>query len=198
MAKAFKNSREVAFYIKSKKTKKGNTTYYMTKKLDDQCLDAEPEGFEVFEKPDTRTIFIRRRKPNKFGLKGVNIIKKELRKNKNIADFTIDINGALAKIYTTELEDERDNVFSGGLQDLLFSKNQMNVFRKIFQRYEERMRIKLVEKKGKKEYLVYRYCYRGSVDDWIVIDAGDDLSQLAKDNLHLIGTEAYFESFRLL
>lgn len=196
MAKEFKNSRNVAFYIKSKLTKKGNTTYFMTKKLDKECLDEEPQGFEVFEKPDSRTIFIRRRKPNKFGLKGVNIIKKELERNKNIADFKIDVNGDEVKIYTVDLEDERDNVFVGGLQDVLFSKSKMNVFRKAFQRFEERMRIKLMEKKEEREYLVYRYCYRGSVDDWIIIDAGEDLADMAK-NLQLIGTEEYFESYRV-
>jgi len=197
MATAFKNSREVAFYIKSKKTKKGNTTYYMTKKLDGECLEVEPDGFEVFEKPDSRTMFIRRRKPNKFGLKGINVIKKELNKNKDIADFKIDVIGDVVKVYTTDLESGADNIFSGGLQDLLFSKGKMDLFRKAYQRYEERMRIKLVEKKNEKEYLVYRYCYRGSVDDWIIIDAGEDLGQLAKDNLKLIGTEEYFESYRI-
>lgn len=196
MAKEFKNSRNVAFYIKSKLTKKGNTTYFMTKKLNKECLDEEPQGFEVFEKPDSRTIFIRRRKPNKFGLKGVNIIKKELERNKNIADFKIDVNGDEVKIYTVDLEDERDNVFVGGLQDVLFSKSKMNVFRKAFQRFEERMRIKLMEKKEEREYLVYRYCYRGSVDDWIIIDAGENLADMTK-NLQLIGTEEYFESYRL-
>ncbi|MEM1123122.1 MAG: hypothetical protein AAGJ18_21950 [Bacteroidota bacterium] len=197
MAKAFKNSKEQAFYIKSKKTKKGNTTYYMTKKLDNECLDEEPVGFEVFERPDSRTLFIRRRKPNKFGLKGLNYIKKELEKNKAISDFKVDVNGDIVKIYTTDLESGADNVFGGGLRDLLFNNAQVDIFRKAFQRYEERMRIKIVERKDEKEYLVYRYCYRGSVDDWIVIDAGEDLGQLAKDNLKLIGTEAYFERYRI-
>ena len=197
MAKTFKNSREEAFYIKYKKTKKGNTTYYMTKKLDEDCLDAEPVGFEVFEKPDSRTMFIRRRKPNKFGLKGINIIKKELNKNKDIADFKIDVIGDIVKVYTTDIEDSGESIFDGGLSQLLNSKERLDFFKKRFQRYEERMRIKLVEKKEQKEYLVYRYCYRGSVDDWIIIDAGDDLGQLAKDNLRLIGTEEYFESYRI-
>lgn len=198
MAKAFRNRKGVSFYIKSKKTKKGNTTYYMTKKLDAECLDAEPDGYEVFEKPDTKMLFIRRRKPNKFGLKGISTIKKALENNKNIADFQLDVVGGLVKVYTADLEDESSNVFGGGLQDLLFSQNRMTNLRKAFQRFEERMRIKFVEKKGVKEYLVYRYCYRGSVDDWIIIDAGDDLTQLANDNLKLIGTEEYFEAYRLM
>ncbi|GEM_PF-3781429 len=196
MAKEFKNSRDVAFYIKSKLTKKGNTTYFMTKKLDKECLDEEPQGFEVFEKPDSRTIFIRRRKPNKFGLKGVNTIKKELEKNKNVADFRIDVNGDEVKVYTTDIEASRESIFDGGLSQLLNSKDKLDFFKKRFQRYEERMRIKLMEKKEEKEYLVYRYCYRGSVDDWIIIDAGEDLIEMAK-NLQLIGTEEYFERYRL-
>jgi len=100
------------------------------------------------------------------------------------------------KIYTVDLESSADNVFSRGLQDLLFSKGKMDIYRKAFQRFEERMRIKLVEKKGEKEYFVYRYCYRGSVDDWIIIDMGEDLAELAK-NLQIIGTQEYFERHRV-
>lgn len=62
----FTNRRGNIYYVKSKLTKKGNTTYYMTKKKDEDCLNSLPDKYEVFEKPDTGVLYIRQKKEKMF------------------------------------------------------------------------------------------------------------------------------------
>jgi hypothetical protein len=64
-----------------------------------------------------------------------------------------------------------------------------------FARYEERMRIILVHRKGEREFIFQRYCYRGSIDDWITIDSGSDLEALVEKNLYHLGKESYYKLF---
>jgi hypothetical protein len=57
------------------------------------------------------------------------------------------------------------------------------------------MRVILTQHKSEREFVFQRYCYRGSIDDWIVIDSGSDLEALAQKNLYHLGKESYYELF---
>ena len=99
MAIEFKNVRQENYYVKSRKTKKGNTTYYVTKKRDKDCLDNLPKGYEVFERYDTGVMYIRKIKSSNIKIEEIKIIKRELKSNKSIIDYKLDINGDEIKIY---------------------------------------------------------------------------------------------------
>ncbi len=187
MALEFTNRRGDTYYIKSKLTKKGNTTYYATKNKDKDCLDSMPEGYEIFEIPDTCTMYIRRKKKNVFSPKEIEFIEETLKKNEAVAGFSLDIVGDLIKIYVAETDDfER---FKSLMKDNFANEKAMDVVKR-FVRYEEKMRII----KGKNDNFVFqRYCYRGSIDDWIQIDGGDDLEHLAETNLRHLGRQSYYE-----
>lgn len=176
------------YYIKSKLTKKGNTSYYMTKKLDDDCLKTLPKGYEVFEKPDSSVLYIRKVKPSLYTQKELNFIRKELKKNKNIIEFRLDVQGGNIRIYVAEKED--NNRLFELWEKPFFSQLKIDGMRKQFMRFEEKMRVKKLKIDG---YEFQRYRYRGRIDDWIWIDGGDDLEALAKQNLCYLGKESYFE-----
>lgn len=187
MALEFTNKQGDIYYIKSKLTKKGNTTYYATKKRGKDCLDSMPEGYEIFEVPDTSTMYIRRKKESAFDAKEVGLVEAVLKKNEAIADFQLDIVGNLMKIYVAETDNfER---LKSIMKDTFASSKSMDMVKKLM-RYEEKMRI-IKDKEG--EYGFQRYCYRGSIDDWIWIDGGDDLEHLAETNIQHLGKESYYE-----
>ena len=189
MAKEFKTRKGRTYYIKSRTTKKGNTTYFMTAKLDEECLNKSPDGYEVFEKYDTEIFYIRKKKELNFSNEDLTFIKKELKNNSSIDAYELDVNGGEIKIYTAE----KGNGMSSLKSLLSLDKQKMAFLGKALLSYEERLKIQV---EGK-EYIVMRYCYRGSVDDWIVIDAGDNLQELAKKNIIHLGKESYFELYRI-
>ncbi len=182
----FTNRRGDIYYVKSKLTKKGNTTYYMTKKKDEDCLNSLPEEYEVFEKPDTSVMYIRQKKEKMFDAKEIGFVEKALKENEEVAAFRLDIVGNMIKIYIADLETVEG--FERVMERMSVMKGRAELINK-FVRFEERMRI--IKEDG--EYGVKRYCYRGSIDDWVWIDGGVDLQDLAKTNIHHLGRMSYYE-----
>ena len=185
MAIIFKNQRKENYYIKSKLTKTGKTTYFLTKKMDKDCLDFMPEAYEVFEKYDSRMMFIRKAMPKQFSEKELKIIENELKKNKSIVDFKLDSYGDEVKIYVAE-----ENEISERLGMSSFDMKRLSAFLKNF---SELMKIKVVSIDGNKSYEVMRFCFRGSIDDWITIGWDTDLKKLAQQYLIHLGKESYYD-----
>ncbi len=194
MSRAIENSKKQSYFIKSKKTKKGNTTYYMTKKEDETCLDEVPVGYEVFEKYDSGVLFIRKKQKSMFDLKEINCIKTNLNKNDALIDYRLSINGKEMAIYIAEKE--RNNRLLGSLMEPFFTKTQIDHFKSIRKTFEESMRIIIHENKSEKEFEVQRYCYRGSVDDWITVGVESDIKKIRDGYLIHLGRDSYFELWR--
>jgi len=191
MAKAFKNQLGKAYYLKSRKTKKGNTTYFLTTKLDDSCLDMLPKEYEVYENYSAKMLYIRKKKKSEFSAEDIAIIERELSKNDSIDGFELNIHGDEIKIY--EMEDKSKNLSPDFFRGI--AKDKLNIAKAYLMQYTENMSIKKITKKGVVEYLVLRFCYRGSIDDWIVVDAGEDLETLAVSNLVHLGKESFFDLY---
>ena len=187
----FKNIRQQAYYIKSKKTKKGNTTYFMTRKKDEKCLDKIPQGYEVFERYDTGMMYIRKMKKSNFQIHEIKIIENELEANQSIIGYKLDINGDQIKIYVAEKE-ENERIAQTFDDSFLLQKIR---FSEKFKRFDEKIIINIKVSKQGKEFEIMRFCYLGSVDDWIVIDTGNNLELLTKKYLIHLGKESYYELF---
>lgn len=191
MPKSFKNSKGKAYFIKSKLTKKGNTTYYMTKKEEESCLDEIPEGYEVVEKYDSGLLFVRKKQQSLFSLKEINSIKTSLDHNKSLVDYRVSINGKEIAIYTVEKE-TNDRIAESPLSSF-FKMAQSNQYKSAWQNFEERMKVIIRKNKSGKEFEVKRFCYRGSVDDWITVGVESDIAEVGKRYLIHLGKESYYE-----
>jgi len=194
MVKEFKTIKGKTYYLKSRKTKKGNTTYYMTSKLDEACLNEVPKEYEVFEKYDLGVFYIRRKKPSKFSKKDIAIIENELKKCSSVDAYQLDVYGEEIKIYIAENANGLDLMMKKYFNASL-DKNKVLAARNALLRYEERLKINFQDNNDFKGFEVMRYCYRGSIDDWIVIDAGEDLKELAEKNIFHLGKESYFDLY---
>lgn len=149
-----------------------------------------PRGYEVFEKYDTNIMYLRKNKKSKYSLREITILEAELIKNTTVGSFKIDVYGDLIKIYIVDkgdLIDDDDSSKLSGFMGLINSK-----INSLF-RYNERMRIYKQTVNGEQEYKFQRYCYRGSVDDWILVDSGDEFKKLVKENIYHLGKDSYFE-----
>jgi len=196
MSISFTNYKGDKYFIKPKLTKKGNTTYYMVKKEEDTCLKELPDGYEVFEKPDTGMMFIRKIKKSVFNLTEIYAVKKELKKNENIVDYKLEINGDLMKIYTIETDESRGgNSYEGKFNMLLGSlgHRSSDFTAGMFRRFNERMRIHISLKKEERSFTFQRYCYKGRIDDWIDIGGGDNIKELAQQYVVHLGKMSYYE-----
>lgn len=198
MALEFKNRKGDSFYIKSRKTKKGNPAFFLTKKKDDKCLDIMPNGYEVFEKYDTGVLYVRKKKKSTFTKEEIALVEKELRSNKSLADYKLDVHGEEIKIYISEAGGG-----GGGSSQLLkmlgglgMSENKLKNTYEFLKKYEEQMRIISSGDKESRLFQISRYCYRGSIDDWIPIGLDHDFEALIRKFLPHLGKESYYDLFR--
>ena len=164
MALSIENCIGKHYFLKSRTTKKGNTTYYMTTKGDESCLNDIPTGYEVFEKYDTGSLFIRKKIESSFTQTEIDTLKKHLDKNKSIYDYRLSVHGKEISIYVADTR-----------------------------RFEEKMKIKFFEDKSERNFEVERYCYRGSIDDWIAIGCESDIDKIGSNYLIHLGKESYYE-----
>lgn len=181
------------YYIKPKTTKTGKTTYTLTKKKSEDCLNRIPKGFEVYERPDTGIMYIRKIIPSKLTKKDKQILERQLKKNKALAGFSILEKGKIITIFITEQsQTERLGNIFGKYLNLKGGSLQLKALNRL-QKYDARLQIKIEEKGKEKHYTFYRYCYRGVVDDWVVIGTGQDLKALAEKFIPHLGQDSYFE-----
>jgi len=61
------------------------------------------------------------------------------------------------------------------------------------QNYTAMLRFRLVDKE-ERTFAAERFCFRGSIDDWIFLDGPDTLEKLIKRYVKLLGTESFFDS----
>ncbi len=63
------------------------------------------------------------------------------------------------------------------------------------QHYTAILRFCLYDKE-KRTFTVERFCFRGSIDDWIPIAGPDDFRDIVKKHLKILGTDEFFDSHR--
>ncbi len=183
MAKGYTNRRGKTYYIKKRETKTGKITYTMTLKESEDCIDEEPTGYEVHELPESGQIVIRKKLPKAYNLRELHLIKNALEENETISDYKLDIKGKEVLIYISELPDTE---FFNRIEGLLRSNIGM------IKNYEARMKIIKVGEESDR-YAIQRYCYRGSIDDWITIGVSPRLNKLVEKYIYHLGKESYYE-----
>lgn len=58
--------------------------------------------------------------------------------------------------------------------------------------YDGVLRFVLVDKEDR-AFEVERFCYLGSVDDWIYLDGSDDMESLVKEYVPHLGKDSFYE-----
>ena len=61
------------------------------------------------------------------------------------------------------------------------------------QHYTAMMRFRLADKE-RRTFTAERFCFRGSIDNWIYLGGPDSLKKLTTKYIKLLGTEKFFDS----
>ncbi|MDI6722959.1 MAG: hypothetical protein QMD97_05340 [Candidatus Aenigmarchaeota archaeon] len=150
-----------------------------------------PEGYEVYENPNGQ-IFLRKKKPTMISDSEIRVVDEGMRKYSDIEHYKLDTKNNAIIVYLADqdaetiekLLPERYIAKYGGMEKALDSKLE----------YSPMMRFVLTDNE-KKRFVVERYCFLGSIDDWINIGGPDKLENLIKRYLKHLGKESFFELF---
>jgi hypothetical protein len=150
-----------------------------------------PEGFEIYENPNAQ-VFLRRIPPKIITDEERQVVEDGMRKYASVQDYKIDVRGNAIAIHTAHQESETfREMFTGFRPDLDQTKIAEFVAQAVH--YSPMMQF-LLEDEKRRTFTAQRYCFIGSIDDWIDIGHGL-LPTLVKRYVKHLGKESYFELF---
>ena len=178
------NRHEEKYYLKKALTKTGKIQHCAVKDIrkinPDDFVEEIPLGYEFYEEPQDARVYFRKIPVYNISDEEVEIIDSVMKKHETVSDYIIDkgVNDITVNIELIDKNDE--DYFHGFLRTL-----------KKYRRYESVLKF---GKEGKKsiEYTVKRFCYRSSVDDWIVLERSNDLKYLAQKYCYHIDKESLY------
>ncbi|MEM9216149.1 MAG: hypothetical protein AAGD25_17615 [Cyanobacteria bacterium P01_F01_bin.150] len=194
MGITYLNRREKTYYLHQSKTKTGKPKYFFSSKDEGELADFIPDGYEIYESPNSQ-VFLRKIPKKIITDEEVAIAEKGMRKFCQVSPFIVDVKKDILSIFTpsqsaSALADVTMN--SKLLRDK--SRADAEAYWNRMVDYHSDMRFILVDKQDRL-FQLQRYCYRGSVDDWINIDAPDKLEPLIAKYVKHIGQESMFELY---
>ncbi len=183
------NARRKTYYLHQGTTKTGKPKYHFAMNSEGQLAKAIPEGFETYENPNAR-VFLRRIRPKIITDEEKAIVEEGMRKYSDVQDYKIDIKGKAIVIYTCDQNADEFSQLLKGVNPFI-GEATVTEFFALSAHYSPMMQF-ILEDKKERRFAAERYCFMGSIDDWINIGDGP-LSKLVKTFVKHLDKESFFE-----
>ena len=157
------NRKGQTFYLHETRTKTGKPKYFFSMKDQGQLAGSMPEGFEVYENPDAQ-VFFRKKLPRIITDHEVAVVREGLRKH------------AGGQLCMADVREKHIVIYHSRGGDL----------------YQKVLRFTLVDE-DRRTFAAERWCFLGSIDDWIPLSGGGDLAKLVQRYGPHIGKDSFYE-----
>ncbi len=194
MALEYTNRRGETYFLQEGKTPKGRPKYYMGRKITGTALDEPPEGYEIYESPEQGQVLIRKIVPTEILPCERELVAQGVRRESGIAHVIVDVKANALIVYVPS---NSAAVIDETIRDLTrgFPFSDASGIREFMMRrsvYEKRLRFELIDPK-RRLFAVERWCFRGSIDDWIYLEGPARLAGLVKKYAKHLGKESFFD-----
>ena len=190
MAITHVNAKEKTYYLHQGTTKTGKPKYHFSMNSEGTLADAIPEGFEIYEAPDSR-VFLRRIPPKLITDEERQVVEDGMRKYSGVQDYQIDVRGKTIEVYTALQDRETFSEMFAAMRPPP-SKTKIAELVTQFMSFGLRMQFILKDKK-RRTFVAQRPGPLGWFDDWVDIDKPGKLSTLVKKYVPLLGEESFDE-----
>lgn len=153
---------------------------------------AIPEGFEIYENPNAQ-VFLRRIPPKLITDQELNTVKDGMEYFSHVDRYMLDVKKETISIFTPVQDISAISEFLRPTVTAL-GKNHEDIQALLEQTlsFTSDLRFILVDKRTRL-FHAQRYCYLGSIDDWIEIGSTDQLEILVKSYVKHIGQDSMYE-----
>ena len=193
MSFAYTNRKGQTYQLQSATTKTGKTRYYMGRKVTGTTEECLPDGYEIWENPETAQVYVRRARPSVIIEPERRLLEEAIRTQGEIEHFIIDVDDRHLVVYVLDRDPNNVAVIMGmalGVgPEALDSVRDDIVARG---NYQKMMRFTLVDE-DERLFAAERWCFRGSIDDWIPLRGGMSLEDLAAAYLPHLGQQSFFD-----
>jgi hypothetical protein len=185
------NEKRKTYYLHKGETKKGNARYHFSLKAEGAMDGSLPKGYEIYENPCNAQVFLRKIPEKIIDDREIGIVKKGITALTDIKMYKVDARKESIIVYTP-------NQDTNALQRILANfapipQQTDEIIREIVS-YAPVLKFVLVDVK-RRTFVTQRYCYLGSVDDWMNVGNPSSLNTLVHEYIKHLGKQSYFDLY---
>ena len=185
------NAKGQTFSLYQGTTKTGKPKYYFAMQSEGTLATAIPAGYEIYENPNAQ-VFLRRIPPKIITDAERQVVEEGMRTYAQVKDYKIDVRGNAILIHTAIQEiDALADLFKDLYPDPTANVELMANLRKAVH-YSPMLVFQLIDAQ-RRTFQTQRYCFLGSIDDWIDIGKPGTLARQVKTYVKHLGKDSYVE-----
>lgn len=177
------------YYLHEGKTKTGKPKYFFSMKLPEKLVSVIPDGFEIYENPNSQ-VFLRKIPPQFITPEELEIVVSGMKKYSKLDYFIVDVKGKNIIVYTCDQNVDTLVEIASSTYGADSSRVRNAIARSLS--YTAMMQFVLEDIKTR-EFVVERWCFRGSVDDWIPLADSLNLKELVRKYTRHLGKESFYD-----
>jgi len=177
------------YYLHSGVTKTGKPKYFFSLKQDGKLVDTIPDGFEVYENVNGQ-VFLRKIPKQIITPEELFLIESALQRHGEAWEYRAEVKKDTITIYESGSDVD-------GISDiaLRFGRRPLSEAEKFrYAHYMAVLRFTVVDT-NTRAFVTERFCFRGSVDDWIHIGGPAPLADQVNTYITHLGRESMYEQF---
>jgi hypothetical protein len=190
----YTNRKGWTYYLCQGTTKTGKPRYYFAREPKDELLDEIPQGWEISESVNGIVSLVKKR-PAQILPKEVEAVEAAVKRHPKSHNYRVNVRHDRIEIYESTGPDADELLSHLGRTGMLFGGREQEMREVLAQdaQFTPVMRFILADR-AERTFRAERWCYLGSIDDWIFVDAGP-VAKLARRMIPTLGTDAFYELF---
>jgi hypothetical protein len=191
----YTNRKGFTYFLNKGATKTGKPRYYFAREQKDEPVKEIPAGYEIEESVNAIVSLVKAR-PQLIRPEESASVDAALKKHPKAKNYRVAIKTDQIMIYEG---------IDGGMDSLRIILGQAGLnIEKVEERLQEEldrytqftpvMRF-ILDNHETREYHAERWCYSGSIDDWIYAGHSGKINSLAKKLIPALGTDAFYELY---
>jgi hypothetical protein len=177
------------YYLHAGVTKTGKPKYFFSLKQDGTLAETIPEGFEIYENVNGQ-VFLRKIPKQIITPEELVLVESALKAHGEDWQYRAEVKKNTIIVYECGPD-------IGGISELIEAyagRSWTDAEKQRHARYMAVMRFVLEDKKARL-FITERFCFKGSVDDWIYVGGPAELSDQVRKYIKHLGQDSFYELF---
>lgn len=190
----YTNRKGLTYFLNKGVTKTGKPRYYFAKEQKGESVDEVPQDYEIEESVNAVVSLVKVR-PKLIPHEEWICVEDALARHPKARDYRLTVKDKTIVVYETTGPDvDRVMGFFANFPVLPGARKRLEEEREIYSQFTPVMRF-ILEDQETREFRAERWCYRGSIDDWIYAGYSGKIKALAKELIPTLGTDEFFELY---
>jgi xanthine/CO dehydrogenase XdhC/CoxF family maturation factor len=189
------NRKGITYTLCQGVTKTGKPRYtFVRDPQGKRVVEAIPEGWEISESVNGVVSLVKER-PQKLLSEEIEAVKAAVRRHPKARNYRVNVKPDRIEVYEAVGPDAEDLIeaLRGRGFDVLGLDERIRAERERYTQFTPVLRF-ILQDEETRVYRAQRWCYLGSIDDWLFITTGP-VEQLARRMIPTLGTDEFFELF---